>query len=80
VGNYAGSPVRISTYEARRDKNPWYDSHLAMLEQYAKPLPSLVNMGAIMAPLYKYIYQAFTGTISPEKALSEAYAEIEKLL
>lgn len=80
VGNYAGSPVRISTYEARRDKNPWYDSHLAMLEQYAKPLPSLVNMGAIMAPLYKYIHQAFTGTISPEKALSEAYAEIEKLL
>jgi hypothetical protein len=37
-------------------------------------------MGAIMAPLYKYIHQAFTGTISPEKALIEAYAEIEKLL
>ena len=80
VGDYAGSPVRISTYEEDRSKNPWYDSHLVMLEQYARPLPSLINMGAMMAPLHKYIHQALTGTITPEKALAEAQAEIEILL
>ena len=45
VGNYAGSPVRYP--QARRDKNPWYDSHLAMLEQ----TPSVTCAGAIMASL-----------------------------
>ena len=74
------SPVRISTYEAGRNKNPWYDSHLAMLEQYAKPLrPPVEHMGAIMAPLINTYIRLSPGTISLGSA-DRAYAEIETVM
>ncbi|MCE5170427.1 hypothetical protein LQV63_14015 [Paenibacillus profundus] len=76
IGAYAGSPVRLSTYDSDGDKHSWYDAHLSMLQQYAQPLPSLVRAGEVMGVLYQEIFEAFQGLRSAEAALKRAEARI----
>lgn len=75
VGGYAGSPVRKSTYVKDAEKYRWYDTHLKLIEKYAKPLPMMDRAGEKMAPLYDYIYKALTGELDAGEAL--AYAEVK---
>lgn len=79
VGGFAGSPVRKSTYELDRAVYPWYDIHLKLIEEYAKPLPSLNNFGAMAGHLYEQVYLAFTGEKTAEEALQAAQVAIEKV-
>lgn len=76
IGAHAGSPVRQSTYERDGDEHSWYGAHLRMLEQHARPLPSLVQAGEVMGVLYQEIFEAFQGLRSAEAALQRAEARI----
>lgn len=76
VGSFAGSPVRKSTYVTDMDKFSWYNTHLMLIEQYAKPLPMMNQAGEIMAPLYEYIHAAFTGKLTIEEALQKAEEKV----
>lgn len=73
VGMYAGSPVRESSYrDGQAAKEcPWYGAQLEMLKR-AKPLPDLINSGAIYGHIYQKVHQCFAGEISAEEALKTA--------
>ncbi|MFW5432925.1 hypothetical protein [Paenibacillus apiarius] len=60
----------LSRYEERNA------AHLRMLEQHARPLPSLVQAGEVMGVLYQEIFEAFQGLRSAEAALQRAEARI----
>lgn len=79
VGGYAGSPVRKSTYEEDMEKYPWYGVHLKLIEEYAKPLPSLVDSGAKLGHMYSCVDDAFNGRKEFEVALEEAESNILKM-
>lgn len=72
IGGYAGSPVRRTTYLTDSQKYNWYDVHLKLIEEYAKPLPMMDKAGEKTTPLYEQIYDAFTGEKSAADALKEA--------
>lgn len=80
VGEYAGSPVRKSTYLFGEKAYPWYPIHLEMIEKFAKPLPMLKDSGAIFGCLYHQIYEAFTEKKSSKEALQTAYDDIMEVL
>lgn len=79
IGGYAGAPVRRSTYDMDSDKYDWYPTHLNMIENYAKPLPTMDNAGQILDVLYRKISQAFQSELTVEEALQQAEAEILSL-
>jgi multiple sugar transport system substrate-binding protein len=82
VGRHAGSPVRKSTYmdEAERKKCSWYDAHLDMIENYAKPLPNLDNSGEIFGVLYDCLSRAFNDELSEEESLKIAESKIAAIM
>lgn len=79
IGGYAGSPVRRSTYDMDSDKYDWYSTHLNMIENCAKPLPTMDNAGEILDVLYSKISQAFQAELTVEEALQQAEAKILSL-
>ncbi len=79
VGGFAGSPVRKSTYEIDSNKYSWYSMHLKLIENYAKPLPSLEGFGAMTGPLYENIHSAFTGKITSAEAIRKSVDSIKKV-
>lgn len=80
VGGYAGSPVRKSTYISDSEKYPWYSLHLKLVEQYAKPLPSITHAGEFLGVFYKLIYQAYINEISIETAALRIENDIMSIL
>lgn len=76
IGGYAGSPVRKSTYEMDMDKYPWYKVHLKLIENYAKPLPSLIDSGAKLDNMYSCVDEAFNKRKDIKVALNEAESRI----
>lgn len=76
VGGFAGSPVRKSTYNMDMDKYPWYKTHLKLIEEYAKPLPQLIDSGAKLGELYNCVEMAFNNKKEIKEALKEAEAHI----
>lgn len=68
VGGYAGSPVRKSTYITDFDMYPWYPMHLQLVENYAKPLPSVKEAGSLLQIFYHRIYQAYIEELTVEEA------------
>lgn len=79
VGGYAGSPVRKSTYKVDMGKYPWYGVHLKLIEEYAKPLPSLVDSGAKLGYMYACVDEAFNQRKDIKDALNEAESNILKM-
>lgn len=79
IGAYAGSPVRKSTYVEDMDKYNWYEMHLDLIENYAKPLPQILKAGDKFGVLYGAISKAFNGKNSIKEALKEAEEQISKI-
>lgn len=77
IGGYAGSPVRKSTYIEDSKTYSWYNTHLKLIEKYAKPLPMMDLAGEKTAPLYQYVYEAFIGQKEPAEALEDAEKKVE---
>ncbi|MBI9103722.1 MAG: extracellular solute-binding protein [Spirochaetales bacterium] len=82
IGKGAGSPVRSASYKAENSLLPWYPIQEEMISR-SKRLPGFTGSGDVYGLFYKWIFQAFTGEISPEEALAElekaVSAEIKKL-
>jgi multiple sugar transport system substrate-binding protein len=79
IGAYAGSPVRKSTYVEDMEKHNWYEMHLDLVENYAKPLPQILKAGDKFGVLYEAISKAFNGKTTIEDALNEAEKKILKI-
>lgn len=79
IGGYAGSPVRRSTYVTDSQKYNWYDVHLKIIEEYAKPLPMMDKAGEKTSPLYEQIYEAFICKKSVSDALMEAEDKVKRV-
>ncbi|MBE3592424.1 MAG: extracellular solute-binding protein [Thermoanaerobacter sp.] len=76
VGSYAGSPVRYSTYRIDKNKYPWYELHLNMVENISKPLPQVPNLSTKLGYLYKELTNAFRNLKTPAEALNDAEKSI----
>lgn len=76
VGAYAGSPVRKSTYVEDMDKYNWYEMHLDLIENYAKPLPQILKAGEKFGVLYEAVSSAFNEKATIEDALNGAEKKI----
>lgn len=79
IGAYAGSPVRKSTYIEDEKKYNWYNIHLELIENYAQPLPQLLNAGDKFGFIYEALAKAFKGKITIKEALKEAEDKILNL-
>lgn len=79
IGSYAGSPVRKSTYIKDSETYNWYNTHLNLIEKYAKPLPMMDLAGEKTAPLYEQVYEAFIGKKDPAEALKDAEMKINSV-
>ena len=78
VGQYAGSPVRYSSYAADSSRYPWYEAQLAMLDR-CNPLPRNSRMNEILPIITSQLVSAFNDESDPGSALKSAAGEIEKL-
>lgn len=79
VGSYAGSPVRMSTYQLDSERFPWYMTHLEMIRDHAKPLPKMINAGNKLSHLYSQLSQAFENRKSAANALLDAESAIRSI-
>lgn len=72
VTRIAGAPVRKSSYTAvEREKYSWLAAQEEMLNR-CQILPTDPAFSKYLGPLYGAVYQAFTGELSPQDALSAA--------
>ncbi|MGO5051650.1 extracellular solute-binding protein [Lachnospiraceae bacterium LCP25S3_G4] len=78
AGAHSGAPVRESNYIKGKEKYPWYECQLKMLE-HAVVLPDLEYAGEKNSFLYQEIANAFSGSKSAREAMGEAKRQIEKL-
>lgn len=80
-GRISGSPVRMSVYQNKQELklNPWYEVNYLMLKN-AKRVPPHKAWTEISDVLYQSVYEAFTGTLKPEKALNECCNKIKKII
>lgn len=75
VGEYCGSPTRLSNFKEDMDQYSWYPVVLKMFRT-AKPLPDLENMGNLISICSNQFVKAFNNQISVEEALSNAANKI----
>lgn len=78
AGAYSGAPVRRQSYLEGKDKFPWYECQLSMIEK-AKPLPNMLLAGDKNGILYEEIAEAFGGRKSPAKAMEDAKIRIDQI-
>lgn len=78
VGEYAGAPVRRSTYETDNDRYQWYPVLNNMISNCAEMLPKMENAGAKTGHLYEMLSQAFTNRMTAAEALDKAENAILK--
>lgn len=78
AGSVSGAPVRRGSYLLGADQFPWYSCQLKMIEN-AVLLPDLSCANDKNKILYDWIYQAFTGKVTPREAMKEAKKQIGKL-
>ena len=76
VGEYAGAPVRRSSYEADKNRFTWYPVLYSMISNCAEMLPKMENAGSKMGHLYETISQAFTNKITAAEAIDKAEKSI----
>jgi multiple sugar transport system substrate-binding protein len=80
VTRIAGSPVRLSSYSAEEcARYPWLAAQHEMLGK-AKNLPSDPRLGGFLGDLYGAVFKAFTGQMTPEKALKQVEAKAARIL
>ena len=78
AGAYSGAPVRRQSYLKGKEKFPWYECQLSMIEK-AKPLPNMLLAGDKNGILYEEIAEAFGGRKSPAKAMEDAKIRIDQI-
>lgn len=79
IGGYAGSPVRKSTYLEDMEKYNWYEMHLDLIQNYAKPLPQILKAGDKFGVLYEAVSKAFNEKATIKDALNEAEEKMLKI-
>jgi len=78
AGAHSGAPVRRQSYLEGKDKFPWYECQLSMIEK-AKPLPNMLLAGDKNGVLYEEIAEAFSGRKTPAKAMEDAKKRIDQI-
>ncbi len=79
IGKGAGSPVRSASYNDDKSALPWYPIQREMVSR-SKSLPGFTGSGDVYGLFYKWIFKAFTGEVTREKALTELEKEVSTAL
>ncbi len=75
AGALSGAPVRRQSYINGKEKYPWYECQLKMIEN-AKPLPDMKSAGDKNGIFYEEIALAFSGKKTPAQAMADAQERI----
>ncbi len=78
AGGYSGAPVRKQSYLNGMERYPWYSCQLSMIE-HARPIPAIRYAGDKNNVFYEEIAEAFAGRKTPEKAMADAEARINRI-
>jgi multiple sugar transport system substrate-binding protein len=78
AGAHSGAPVRRQSYLEGKDKFPWYECQLSMIEK-AEPLPNMLLAGDKNGVFYEEIAEAFGGRKSSAKAMEDAKRRIDRM-